>query len=542
MPMNHRQLEVQKIQADDELHIIKELKQVYAQASKDCAAKISQLSARTDMENLQSIIYQKQYQEAVKKQLDGIVQTLQTDNFTTISGYLAKSYDNGFFGTLYDLQGQGVPLCYPIDQKQVVKALQTDSKISNGMYSRLGEDVDDLKKGIRVELSRGIANGQSWNEIAGHIANWQKTPFAKAYNNSVRIARTEGHRVQQSATLDCQRKAIERGADVVKQWDSTLDGATRPDHVELDGQTADVDEPFSVGGMTAMFPGDFGDPSEDCNCRCCLLQRAKWALASDGESTKWNGDTGELVRLDSKDYDEFRGQADEVNNAANTAVTIDEVSTFDELSKYMQDKYQIDIDDTVKDLNFDACKETLTGVESVMQEYPALANNIQKVSTKKTGVMCCNGKEIFFNPTYYKDTKKFEEGCKQSVENHWWAKNSSMASVGAHETGHAVERLLLDTDKHYEYDWQRTLDWNSSTKSKEIVSQALKNVKKTPYGKGKVNAELVKGISGYATKKPCETLAESFADVYANGDNANPVSKEIKKVTAEKYAELLKGG
>lgn len=33
--------------------------------------------------------------------------------------------------------------------------------------------------------------------------------------------------------------------------------------------------------MTAMFPGDFGKASEDCNCRCALLQRARWALTEE---------------------------------------------------------------------------------------------------------------------------------------------------------------------------------------------------------------------------------------------------------------------
>lgn len=39
-------------------------------------------------------------------------------------------------------------------------------------------------------------------------------------------------------------------------------------------QIRELDEPFEVQGMTAMQPGDFGDPAEDCNCRCALLQRA----------------------------------------------------------------------------------------------------------------------------------------------------------------------------------------------------------------------------------------------------------------------------
>jgi hypothetical protein len=209
MQVNKRQLEVQKVQASDEAKTIRELKQVYSKARQDCETKIRELSSRTDMENLQSIVYQKQYQEALKSQLDGIIDTLNSNQFTTISDYLGVSYENGFFGTLYDLQGQGIPLIFPINQEEVVQALQVDSKLSQGLYKRLGEDTTFLKRSIRAELSRGAANGTSWNEIAGHIANGMNSPFNKAYNNALRIARTEGHRVQQEATFHCQQKAKE---------------------------------------------------------------------------------------------------------------------------------------------------------------------------------------------------------------------------------------------------------------------------------------------------------------------------------------------
>jgi hypothetical protein len=36
-----------------------------------------------------------------------------------------------------------------------------------------------------------------------------------------------------------------------------------------------------MDGKRARYPGDFGDPAEDCNCRCQLLQRAKIALDED---------------------------------------------------------------------------------------------------------------------------------------------------------------------------------------------------------------------------------------------------------------------
>ncbi len=307
--MNRRQLEVQRAHADDEMKVIQQLKQIYAQARKDCEAKIRALSGRTDMENLQSIIWQKQYQEALKAQIDGILDILNANSFQTIAEYLGECYENGFFGTLYDLQGQGIPLIFPVNQEEAAEALQVDSKISQGYYQRLGEDTSALKKSIRAELSRGVVNGESWNQIAVHIAGGMNSPFNKAFNNALRIARTEGHRVQQEAAWHCQQRAKSKGADVVKQWDSTLDGATRPHHVELDGQVRELEKPFEVAGHTAMYPGGFGIASEDIHCRCISLQRARWTLSEEEFYDKWNGDKNELVRVKAKSYNEFKEKA-----------------------------------------------------------------------------------------------------------------------------------------------------------------------------------------------------------------------------------------
>lgn len=264
---------------NNEKRTLSELKQVYTQALKDCEKRIKELSMRTDMENIQSIVYQKNYQQAIKGQLEGILEQLHSNEFATVSDFLARSYQDGYIGAMYDISGQGIPLIIPLDQEQVVKAIQTDTKLSKTLYNRLGEDINKLKTNIRAEVSRGIANGSTWNEVASQIAmNFKNTPFNVAYNNAVRIARTEGHRIQIQAADDAQHKAKDNGADIVKMWDASLDGKTRKTHRKLDGQIRELDEPFEVDGKKAMRPADFGDPAEDINCRCALLQRARWAL------------------------------------------------------------------------------------------------------------------------------------------------------------------------------------------------------------------------------------------------------------------------
>ena len=303
--MNKTQKIVQQAHLEEEKRILRQLKLVYGQAQDDCINKIIDLSRRRDMENLQSVIYQKQYQEVLKKQLDGLLDNLQGEEFTSISEYLEKCYHNGYMGAMYDIHSQGIPIIMPINQEQVVQALRTDSKLSKSLYDSLGEDVNYLKKSIRAELSRGTANGSTWNEMAEKIAKGMNSPFKKAYNRAVVISRTEGHRIQQKSALDAQYAAKEKGADIVKQWDATLDNKTRPHHRRLDGQLRELEEPFELEGMTAMAPGYFGKPKEDCNCRCCLLQRARWAL-DEGELDELKKRAAYFDLDKTKDFEEFK--------------------------------------------------------------------------------------------------------------------------------------------------------------------------------------------------------------------------------------------
>ena len=301
--MNKRQKEVLKTSLNDEKKILEWLKQTYSQASKDTAQKIAELSARKDMENLQSIIYQKKYQEALLKQIESTLETLQSASFDGINDYLKQCYENGYIGAMYDFHGQGIPIIMPIDQKQVKKALEIDSKLSQGLYNRLGEEVDFLKLKIKAEVSRGIVNGSTWNEVAEKIAKGMNSPFNVAKNNSMRIARTEGHRVQMQSQMDACREAKKKGADIVKQWDSTMDNRTRPSHRQVDGEIRELEESFSNG---LQMPSDpLGHAAEVINCRCCLLQRAKWALDEDELATL--EERAEFFGLDkSDDFEEFK--------------------------------------------------------------------------------------------------------------------------------------------------------------------------------------------------------------------------------------------
>lgn len=289
--MNRWEKSVQQSLLDSESAVIKELEKQYRMALRDVNEKIKLFQADIDLldealsqdgldeatrallqSQKRSKVYQKQYQEALKGQVSGIVDKLHSDTYTTIDKYLKDCYDTGYIGAMYSMAGQGIPIIAPIDQAQAVKAILTDSKISGGLYKRLGVDAAKLKRSITQEISRGIASGLPYRDIARNINNVS----GSGLYNAQRIARTEGHRIQQTSTRDAQYAAKAKGADVVKQWDASLDARTRDSHARVDGEIKELDEKFSNG---LMFPGDpSGSAAEVVNCRCTSDTRARWAL------------------------------------------------------------------------------------------------------------------------------------------------------------------------------------------------------------------------------------------------------------------------
>lgn len=271
-----RKSEKEALQAmlDDEQETIKALEKAYQRAIRRIDNHIRILESD---EMTQSKIYQKRYQEAMKAQINAALDELHKKSNQTIEECLTRSYQHGYVGTMYSLHKQGMPILAPIDQRAVTRAVRTDSKLSGRLYGALGVDMQKLKKTIRREISIGISIGSDYNMIARQVQISSGIPLKRAKT----IVRTEGHRIQQQSADDARNAAKGQGCQVVKQWDAVLDGNTRTDHRILDGQIREVGEPFEIDGKKAEYPGAFGRPEEDCNCRCVALTRAKWVLDAD---------------------------------------------------------------------------------------------------------------------------------------------------------------------------------------------------------------------------------------------------------------------
>lgn len=587
--MNNRQKIVQAQFLNDEEAVINRLKTVYNKSNSDITKKIKSLDSsianlqkaladvgEDDIGNLaasylknmphltpeeaketlqsmiQSKVYQKNYQKALKTQVDGIMDTMQEKQFSTVSDYLSQCYENGFIGTMYDLQGQGIPMCIPIDQSAMVRAVQLNSKISQGLYSRLGEDVAMLKKKITAQVSRGISSGMSYKEVAQQLAGQTKIGF----NNAVRIARTEGHRIQAQSTMDAAYMAQEKGADLVKQWDAALDSRTRESHTKVDGEIRELDKPFSNG---LMFPGDpSGGAAEVVNCRCALLQRARWAL--DEEELEELKKRAEYFGLDkTEQFEDFKKKylqaAEQADFVDNPFVMIDDpppmlreftnaadyrkamadyaekhpginprefyvedsnwfgiadederakVKQFDSTIKKLQDDFPLPPgDDKLFIGTMDGVEYQLTDIQRSRLDGIAKGQQWTNPETNTT--------IIGFNPNHSSGTllddlskrqKKLDGG--EILEN---VLDNSPEGTAIHEWGHSMSEYLMNGMVHDDPNSVEYYEWYKSLSKDDIT----------------------KGLSRYATTNKDEFEAECFAELLTG--NPRPIAK--------KYGEYL---
>ena len=291
--MDRRQKEVQRELLDHEEKVLNQLKANYRTALKDIKARIQKMKENPDFKEGQ--IRHAKYQMMLEAQLETILHRLGDRNVADMTAYLENAYKEAYLGCLYGMHGDGVDLILRVDEDKVLRCINKDTKELK-FSARIYDNVDQLKDMVKGEIARGFSTGKDYASIARQISLRAGTSLARMYT----IARTEGHRVTSESEMNCMHAAKAKGADVVKEWISTLDSVTRKTHVELDGQIRELEEYFVIpsSGAKAMYPGGFGIACEDINCRCCMNQRARWNLQS--EEYRYGRAAGEAVSIKSE--------------------------------------------------------------------------------------------------------------------------------------------------------------------------------------------------------------------------------------------------
>lgn len=289
--MNKYEKQVNKALLEHEEKMLRNLESAYSRALADVKSTIKQLKqsisrlteAGAEQSLINSKIYQLEYQELLRAQINTSLDLLAHKNVKNVQGFLQEIYKDSYLGDIFVLQEfYKIPIYAPVSARQLINAITTRTaglKFSERLYN----DVKVLKKHTIAEISRGIAQGNSYAEIA----------------------RTEGGRISTQAQIDSMQAGINEGADLLKRWDATLDTRTRQTHLELDGQIVEYNGYFKSNVGEVFAPHQFGIPSQDINCRCRLSSVPRWDL-DPKNSTRKDNLSGEIIPY--KTYKEWKGE------------------------------------------------------------------------------------------------------------------------------------------------------------------------------------------------------------------------------------------
>lgn len=309
--MNKYQKQIASRLLNHEVKLVKTLKNVYSESLKSVNSTIKNLQQSiaqlkiegADQSLINSKIYQLEYQQMLKDDVGTAMNLLAEQNVKSVHDFLKAVYYDSFYGDVFVLQkAHKIPVFLKASARQVVKALTAPTEGKN-FFKRLYNNVEGLKETTIFEVSRGIATGKGYKDIAINIKNQTEISFRKAY----RIARTEGGRVATEAQIDNINACKEKGIYLQKRWDATLDNRTRPVHGELDGQIVEADEYFQCSLGQVFAPHRFSITKQNVNCRCRLASLPWWDI-DPTSTTRMDNVSKEIIPY--KTYSQWRKEYD----------------------------------------------------------------------------------------------------------------------------------------------------------------------------------------------------------------------------------------
>lgn len=299
----------------------KEIRATYKAIMKDLQGFIGGEYSRLaqDGKLTYSILQQKgeyaRFLQEVTQRLDGLTPDIKNE----ITRLVNETYELNYKGMVDTVSSsknvtkdlESVKASLPETVKQNVNNPIDKLTLSDTLeYNRAG-----ITYNIRKQIGIGLVNGDRYEEMSKRIS----TSLDGDYKKSVRIVRTESHKVQEKGLNDAAQEcsdAINKGTSgmvMVKIWRTGRDSRVRDTHSAMEGVTVLTDEEFELpSGATTLTPGDSGVASEDVNCRCyCsykLMTIEEYEKATgnkyEKESGKLNDEEIEVI----KDYSGIYGK------------------------------------------------------------------------------------------------------------------------------------------------------------------------------------------------------------------------------------------
>jgi len=157
----------------------------------------------------------------------------------------------------------------------------TDADVQ-AIQARLNEQARGIAGTTQEEVNRAIREGIAENESVSEVQGRVTSTLRRMADGREDIDQSRARRIASTTTTTAfekgQEKAMRENGMFGRMWLSQRDVHVRRGHLEADGQTVELDEPFEVAPSLAaseeelQFPGDpSGSPANIINCRCTAL-------------------------------------------------------------------------------------------------------------------------------------------------------------------------------------------------------------------------------------------------------------------------------
>lgn len=400
-----------------------------------------------------------------------------------------------------------------IDNAKTAKAV-ADSSFKNATFSeRIWVNQDQLKNSLSSVLSNALIQGKNPREFIPLI----RKKFDVSRCNAERLLRTEIARVQTQAQIESYE------ANGIDEYEYVACGLKDvcPLCKEMDGKTFKLKDMEIGENAPPMHP----------NCHCALAPYSDRKVYEKWLDGLANGEH-------SLRFDEWKERQSEKSKGflvSKVKEKIEKTSNdkrYANLSTEWKNDFNIEIDESVKELNYSSVSRAFKSLRNMLNQYPEINKYVKRISTSEHGAMVFrpNENDISLNPKFFKDLDAYRNLIKEQVERGYWIKGTTIESDMVHESAHVLEFVFLNRNVNYKNTLQKENAWNNCNEAEKIVLEAFNNLRAKGIIKGKKLSGLIDDISRYASESYSETMAEAFSDCFINGDNAHEISKEIKRL------------
>lgn len=194
---------------------------------------------------------------------------------------------------------------------------------------------------------------------------------------------------------------------------------------------------------------------------------------------------------------------------------------FETLKKQFKTKYKIEVSEELKSVHFGVLRQSMQGIETVLNEFPKAQEYLKSVRCGSLSVMSTTyDGEIRLNEFLFSNPKRLKSLIIDNQKG-YHPKNTGISGAGSHEGGHILELALIGQNGG------NMLNWKQCTYSMRVINEAIGEIQKHSR---KSIIQLKREISSYSLKSESECLSEAVSDYLTNKEKSAELSKVIWKI------------